>query len=1410
MQHCEQCGQYNPDESIFCGRCSNRLNNRCIQCGYPNLMAQNFCGNCGKQLREDKSLPTPLAGFQSSLQTGGVATKTISTATTGEGQLLSPMSLSPVHEEDSDSGINTYALLSLEFANWDQSLVQAAEPQRLIQALTTQSEKLSSYLQNLGAQVGLSKKGVIFAAFVEASQVAESLQMALTACLPLLEEEFQFQNTWLKLRAGLDLEERDFRNPLTSGYERSNASGGTLMISERAFAHLEQSLVGDYLPEKKLYRLPAQTQNAELGAPTEWESEREEYSQAHLQAIWDTDNNNQNIAATLTSITEQEPQLTSVESTIPLPISVDVATEETGSSISHAISSFQKNEFLPVLESNEIALEGPTAFNEFSEPMEPLNAVETIVTFGQGSGRLSPAPLLNKTTVSEADQETADALSELFPHPMQSMEQALQGGSSNASLKSWPVSGEAAPLSLQNSSLNVQSIISPTVLPVMAPTPLLQSNPVQELTSTPTTNIADIRFQITFIPPSLGLFQTPRTINLRYGKAIDALHHELESFLGNSSESRNRSRIWSLCANDGMGKSNLIGMARMMVDPPSQRAIWLGGNNSRAFAEQLSPLGFWLDLLYNLLTSCAEGQDVSGARQKIQHFLTQAFEGQIPKDAEKTLLHFLSVERPQPMANLGTQPPNLLKSFFVQLLTTLCERLPVILVMEDVMFADAASLELLADLLKELPVQLPFGLILTHGRDFYPQNALLNGLRRHSYHELVLANLDETETIQFLEQGPLNGNLQALPATLTNALCRQSGGLPLWLEEALRLLYLRDVITIDPNTQQFQVQEGVLPSNLQLPDSLTNLVSERLEYLAEPVIYGLQLASVFGERFSIPLLGALAQMSSEEFSQVLDLLTSQGYILVEEAQIGRFRHGLLWQIIYQGIDFDLRVQMHQLVSETLENDFNQGHSVSPIILAHHSEAGQLPNRALQYWHIWGILLGQLGQITAMNMAIFHALDLLSQNNRQPLSQQELAIRSAEKLGTLNLEPNPHLAEKLLAWAYACREQASDEGRDIELLGLIAAASERQGHFEETLESLEKAFNKIDASDYPAEAASIEVSRADCLMTLGRLEEAKPLLAHLGSLQDPELAIQITRMKVQLLLEQNDSQAMIVIADAIAQAEKDGNTFGALLTLRLVQMAGHLQQGHYVLVTQQAERLLNDIERLDKEESDWFMAQWGLLALQYHLEMEDWTNVSQLVLTVIAKAENVRDYATMICAQIYSGIASAKLGKIEEGRRLLEESIEQAAEHKLAGVALIGWEALARFEIEQSNITIAFTLVTQALEVAEKANLRQIRAQVSFKLLYSELLLAEERWKEAGQRLEALWPQLAQAGWQPQIAYCAKLIGDLYSGLARQVPEDTSRKQKSIDFYKKAQAIWQHLNHPAQQVILNHCLARLGT
>lgn len=1297
MQLCSKCSNYNPDDSIFCGHCANRLNNNCPACGFRNLWDQKFCGSCGKQLLSETDLTASALGYGQSgervpqaaasapVHPSSVPAMAKPAAVVGGGPISETsqkpafsavvqelqsverpgMKASGMTEEarfETYPELDAYALASIEFVHWDQLLASVADPQQL-EAYRRQCQSfLEERIVAAGGKINASKKNILFVSFRQEPSLDASLDKAIAVSLELLAEEFRFMDEALPIRIGLGIEFAKARNPLTSTLERSVGIPGSLTVGEDVYQQVGQRY--------------------------------------HMEAVG--------------------------------PITIGKRAMQ----------------FYCLLRSG-------AALPNVEDVLAPSQMDESIARLQE-----SPASAPIETPIQQGKP---------------------------------PLASE------QNASVAGVSAVAPEPVPV-ATKPETQTAPSPESTSAAGQPAGQSKVPLPPLPqyasPVLGVPKAPRSPNLNYETAIDALTSEVSGFLAQGATGKGK--VLALCASDGLGKSSIIHMIRGRVDPENQRAIWLGGHNYRCFHRSGLPLYYWIELVQNLLSLVFEGQPNRDVKDQVTKFLSHVYED-VPPEELAFLCELLSVQPPEPISvesrgNLGR-----IESFFFEFFQNLSTKRPLVIVIEDVMYSDAASLDVLVRLLEKKLLELPVMLVLTHTRDFYLTGKLGDLLQTVQYKELIISELNDAESERFLDDGPLGGKLSEFPPRLIQSVVRAAKGSAMFLEEAMRLLHLRGVLIFDQASSKLILNEEADLDATAMPEQLDLLLRQRLASLDEQSLYILQLASVLGEKFAVNVLMALAQADEAAFNQAITQLFYHGFLLPDAVNTGRFRHGLIWESVYDTIEPELRTQMHQLISETLEQDLNQGLTVNPMLIAYHAENGELPNRALNYWNLAGIYAGQVGSLVGMDMAMFRALALLEEAVPEPLHTQELALRIMESLGIFNLEDDPDLASQMLEWTFYFRKAEGDITKLIEPLGFLASAYEHKGNFPKALVTLEKAVELIDPVMYPLEVASLQINKLEYLYALGRMQQARELMEQViepiaeqqgyaqGNSDFFDSYLQARLLKAQVMLAQCDNRAMPIIEECLRHT-REHNLEGLTIALQLAMAQFFLRNGQYESCDREADNLLSAIESM--EDSDWFLAQWGLLAIMYHCELEDWASASQLVLTVISKSEASHDYLTWVTAQCYAGYISGKLGKVKEARQLIEQSIGLSSDYRLASAALLGWRFLADFELSLGNAEVAYEIAEKALDIAGKPDIRNEHERIQLTLVVARALLAQGKPKEAGKLLEPIWPEVAKTKWEPMIATCALEIGQLYKQLAHNVPSDLSRKYltRSVEFFLKAKGI----------------------
>lgn len=924
-----------------------------------------------------------------------------------------------------------------------------------------------------------------------------------------------------------------------------------------------------------------------------------------------------------------------------------------------------------------------------------------------------------------------------------------------------------------------------------------------------------------YSPPVYGQFRSVRQAQIVYDAALHGLTQDIKQFL-DSESNQGKGQFIALASTDGLGKSHMMQMARLAVDPDGH-AFWLGGENYRCYAPSKLLAQGWLEVVRNLINQTlawvngqelrtfnglgAEGQPELTVKAHIQQFLEFVYDGQtINQELFSFLCDWFSANPMQQLQVETADQVGAIVDYLQDLLLALAAKRPVALLFEDLQFADVATLDILYHLLRrDILGQAPILILASHTRDFYFSGAFEKILQQVRFKEYVISDFSDAEIEAFLNDGPLGGQISQFPVLLLNKLIERSHGLPIYIEELLHLMRLKGLLFVDPNTQKFTPGDMSGISNAHLPDSLPEIIQERLSFLTAQSRYILQLASVLGERFPIALLLSLSQYEDSEFNQTLNTLLEHRILIPDAAGTGRFRHGLIWRSVYNHIEPELKRQLHQLVSQTLENDYSQGLTVNPSLMAYHAEQGHLPNRALAYWNLAGVHAAQIGSITGMNHAFFRALELIDVAKKQPLiaGQQadlnELEDKIFENLGLFNVHDNPELSMTLLKRIINNRKARGENTALIEPYGFLARCYENLGDVQQAMQCIDIASQLFSKTDNPLEYASLIAEKIDYLNALGLIQEARHLLETTvepvftshpldGEPKYFNTYMNARLIKAQIMLEQCDLQAFDVIHDSLILS-REKNLEGLGIAFLLTQGHGYLRRGDYERCDQEADAILQRIEALD--DPDWFLAQWGLLALEYHCAMGDWDSAKQLMLTVVAKAEQAKDYQTSIMAQIYGGYVAYQLGQTKKAHQLLEHAVTESSERRYARCALVGWRYLAEVEANLGNNAVALEIAQNALTISKKPDIQHTAMRFNLTQYVARCLMVGDNIKEAGRMLETLWPEVLASKCNPAIAETAFCIGELYKNMAALSPSEVSKKHlvKSVQFYQKSQGVW---------------------
>ncbi len=275
-------------------------------------------------------------------------------------------------------------------------------------------------------------------------------------------------------------------------------------------------------------------------------------------------------------------------------------------------------------------------------------------------------------------------------------------------------------------------------------------------------------------------------------------------------------------------------------------------------------------------------------------------------------------------------------------------RRPLVVVCEDLHWADPTSLALLEHLLalcERYPVL--FLCVMrpdSEQRSWQLRATIAEGYAaRHT--DLTLKALSPPET------EALVGNLlrvAILPAELRAHILDRAEGNPFYVEEIIRSLIDTGVIRFDAALGFWQLLQE--PEEVTIPDTLQGVLRARMDRLPAEARRTLQVASVIGRLFPYAVLAAILPAEANVDRQ-LAVLEETGMLRERAREPERefiFKHQLTQEAAYSGLLTAERRALHREVALALKALFPDrvwGHAG---ILAHHWQAAGEPNRAIPH------------------------------------------------------------------------------------------------------------------------------------------------------------------------------------------------------------------------------------------------------------------------------------------------------------------------------------------------------------------------------------------------------------------------------------------------------------------------------
>jgi TOMM system kinase/cyclase fusion protein len=620
----------------------------------------------------------------------------------------------------------------------------------------------------------------------------------------------------------------------------------------------------------------------------------------------------------------------------------------------------------------------------------------------------------------------------------------------------------------------------------------------------------------------------------------------------------------------GIGKSRLVHELALRVRSEPHR--WL---ECRCVPEgQNSALHPFIELIERLLEPSSEATPEAKTRKlgALLHDLEFTLDGALP-----IFCALLGYPLPEGQRPLDVAPPRQKERTLhaiLSLLFELSEREPVVVVMEDLHWADPTTLELLGQLVKEVPSARVLA-VLTARPEFSPAWATAGVA------PVQLGRLTRAESEELIAR---TAEGRDLPRAVLDRVAERTDGVPLFIEELTRTVVESGVLS--------QPGRGAeIAGAPEIPATLRDSLAARLDRLGRAKETA-QLAAAIGREFTFELISAVSSLDPVSLQEDLDRLVG-AELLARRRRIRNpaytFKHALVRDAAYESMLRRTRVRVHATIARALEERFPEIVATRPELLALHAAAADQRAAAIGYALK---AAGAALQSSANVEAIGHARQAMSWlEGLDPGAQRaemELGITSVLTTALMATRgPGSAEARAVIVRSQALLDELGDNPHALPTMGRLVAFHQMRGDVRESLALGERYRALAERADDAGQQVLALNLLGRSLVIMGRFGEARAHLERALSLYDPEahrhyaftgygMDLQVdTRctLSLGLWLQGYADQSLACIEEARAWAERlsHANSFAITLVTsavihhyrmerdRVAEQAGRLDQ-----------------------------------------------------------------------------------------------------------------------------------------------------------------------------------------------------------------------------------------------------------
>jgi DNA-binding SARP family transcriptional activator len=647
----------------------------------------------------------------------------------------------------------------------------------------------------------------------------------------------------------------------------------------------------------------------------------------------------------------------------------------------------------------------------------------------------------------------------------------------------------------------------------------------------------------------------------------------------------------------------------------------------------------------------------------------------------------------------------------VAVLQAIAAQRPLLLVLEDLHWADSSSRGLLFRLARQLagqtimvvgtyrPEAVRAGPQRPADDQAHPLQTMLLELQRNLGDITIDLEAARRAEGRALVDGLLDAEPNHLDLSFRQALHHQTNGHPLFVVELVQELKKSGALIQDEGGHWVI---GAELDWLNLPIRVEGAIAGRMAHLSEAQRWFLTIASVMGERFLVEVVAHVAGVEPRELAHTLSRILQREHRLVDAEGVDRlgerrltryrFRHNLMQVYLYERLDEVQRIYLHEDVANALELLYGEDVERIALQLAHHFLRAGVTQKAIDYL----ILAGeQAMRLLVFEEAAYHftqALTLLS----------DLPVGEARDRQELTLQ------------TFLGQVWTASKGAAVSEVGVAyTRALDLARQLGEGRKAVELLFALTQYAQMRSELSAAQAYGEEAL----RLAELD---------QDPELLMQVNKILHNIAYWGGRHRDALAYNDQVIAFYRTGrpglNSEDAIhLAYALVKSGLNLVPCGY---PDRAVQIAQEGLALMKGQDYQFGAVvcTGYLAM-IHSRRREWSQVIHLTTAAIEACHKYDLVQAQTLNELNQGLALAMLGEFEAGVKLVRQAI---AEREAINSAYGNQDILGRLAEAYGpagRVVEGLALVNEVLDSLEQTNERESEPELY--QIKGDLLLLQE-------------------------------------------------------------------------------------